>query len=150
VQFSFELVGVGWARAEVSGDSGDATLTASYLGDALGDLLEAVGNLLDGAESATCHWEEEPGEFRWKFVREDHRVHLVVLALPDNLPPLPDEAGSEVFRTDESLTSIAASIAAGAQRVLDDWGEAGYLKRWVEAPFPTAHLARVRNLLNGR
>jgi hypothetical protein len=150
VQFSFQLVGVGWARAEVNGDSGDATLTASYLGDALGDLLDAVGTLLDGAESATCHWEEEPGEFRWKFVREGERVHLVVLALPDNLPPQPDESGAEVFRTDDSLTSIANTIADGAQRVLDEWGEAGYLERWVEAPFPTAQLARVRKLLGVR
>jgi hypothetical protein len=149
VEFSFELVGVGWARAEVSGDSGDATLTASYLGDALGDLLAAVGALLDGADTATCHWEEEPGEYRWKFHREGDHVALVVLALPDNLPPLPDDAGKEVFRTDDSLTSIASTIADGAQRVLNEWGEAGYLKRWVEAPFPTAQLAHIRKLLDG-
>jgi hypothetical protein len=44
-----------------------ATITASYLMDALGLLLEDVGSMLEGVDEARCSWEEEPGEYRWIF-----------------------------------------------------------------------------------
>jgi len=37
-------------------------MTASYLSDALADLLTALADLRDGAWSARVSWDEEPGE----------------------------------------------------------------------------------------
>ena len=43
------MTGKGWAEARIADDDSWAILTASYLSDALGDLLEAIGVLLEGA-----------------------------------------------------------------------------------------------------
>jgi len=147
MQFSFEIVGTGWAWASVGEGDSEVELTASYLSDALGDLLEAIGSLLEGGDAARCSWEEEPGEYRWVFTRDGAEVHLSILVFPDNFPPMRDDEGVEIFRISEPLIDLAASVGDAAQRVLDDYGEAEYLRRWVEAPFPTAHLKMIREML---
>src|SRR5690349_4440222 len=83
VEFDYRLTGLGWAEARISDGRSDATFTASYLEHALGDLLEAVGILLEGADEARCSWMEEPGEYRWVFRREGSAVQLRVLGFAD-------------------------------------------------------------------
>jgi hypothetical protein len=46
VEFTYRLVGTGWAEARIADEQGWAALSPSYLTDALGNLLEAVGTLL--------------------------------------------------------------------------------------------------------
>lgn len=123
------------------------TITASYLEDALGVLLDAVGVLLEGAEAARCSWAEEPGEDRWIFERSGSDVRLRPLALRDVYSRDQDEMGTAVFETRQSLAGLATAIADGAQAVLDEYGEEDYLTRWVAHPFPTAHLALIRDRL---
>jgi len=147
VDFSYRLTGKGWAEARIADDDSWAILTASYLSDALGDLLEAIGVLLEGAPEARCSWEEEPGEYRWIFRRSGHDVHLTVLAFPDQLARQPDEQGRLVFRTIQPLRVIALVIADGAAAVLNEYDEDRYNEEWVEAPFPAARLAMVRQRL---
>jgi len=105
--------------------------------------------------------EEEPGEYRWIFVRTgDNDIRLNILAFDDmysrpaNLPgvaelrPQPDERGELVFSTTQPLSVLARAIADGAAAALGEYGEAGYLAKWVEAPFPTGHLALIREQLS--
>jgi len=150
VDFRYEIYGVGWARARIRDGASEVRLRASYLGDALGDLLETLVYLLWGAEIAQCSWEEEPGEYRWIFRRSGSEVNLVILALPDNFPRLPDDAGTQIYETNKPLVEVVTAIADGAQRVLDEHGEAGYLAQWLDAPFPTDHLHLIRTLLAER
>lgn len=46
VQFSYDLVGAGWANCAIGVDDASATVTASYLSDALDDLASAVSATL--------------------------------------------------------------------------------------------------------
>ncbi len=64
VEFSFRLTGTGWAEGRIAVGDRFAMPTASYLSDALGDLIRTVRSLLEGAEGARVSWEEEPGEYR--------------------------------------------------------------------------------------
>jgi hypothetical protein len=144
VDFIYRLTGTGWAEARVSAGHSSATITASYLQDALGVLLEAVGLMLEGAQQARCSWEEEPGEYRWIFERAGTDVRLRVLAFRDGYPPEPDDQGVIVFETRQPLREMATAIADGAHAVLDEYGEEEYLRRWVEAPFPIGHLNMIR------
>jgi hypothetical protein len=137
VEFDYRLTGVGWASVRIRDDRSDATVTASYLDDALGDLLEAVGVLLEGDDEARCSWTEEPGEFRWVFHRAGSDVGLRVLRSPDMYSEEPDGSGALVFETHQPLRDVALAITTGAQAVLDEYGEDGYLDRWVEHPFPS-------------
>ncbi len=134
----------GRAEGRLADDEAWAGLTASYLSDALGNLLEAVGVLLEGADEAACSWDEEPGEYRWLFTRTGQTVHLRVLALPDQFPPRPDADGTLVFETRQSLQVLAAVVAEGAAAVLATHGEQKYLDLWVDHPFPTDTLRLVQ------
>ena len=144
MEFDYRLTGLGWAEARVSDGASTATITASYLDDALGDLLEAVGVLLEGAEEARCSWTEEPGESRWTFRREGAAVQLRVLVFPGMYSHEPDGTGVVVFDTLQPLREVARAIATGAQAVLDEHGEDGYLQRWYEHPFPSGHLEAIQ------
>lgn len=144
VEFGYRLTGTGWSEARLTDGPSSVTITASYLGDAIGELLEAVGVLLDGAEQARCSWAEEPGEYRWIFDRAGSDVRLRVLAFPDDDPLEPDDRGQVVFESTAPLREIADAIARGAQNVLDEYGEDEYLRRWVQHPFPVGHLELIQ------
>jgi hypothetical protein len=147
VEFTYRLTGTGWAEARIADGTSSATITASYLGDALCDLLEAVGVLLEGAEEARCSWEEEPGEYRWIFERTGSDVGVRVLALSDNFPREPDERGVVVFETRTPLREVARAVVEGAQKALDHYGEEEYLRRWVDHPFPVGYLELIQTRL---
>jgi hypothetical protein len=65
--FSYQLQGHGWAECRLEIDDQHATLTASYLSDALGDLASATTAALRGHPRPTASFAEEPGEYRWIF-----------------------------------------------------------------------------------
>ena len=71
VSVTYDLAGTGWAECIVELDGHRAHLSASYLSDALGELLRAVVNLLKGADEQTVSFYEESGEFRWRLLRLD-------------------------------------------------------------------------------
>jgi hypothetical protein len=150
VEFSYRLTGTGWAQARIADDATWVVLTVSYLSDALGDLLEAIGELLEGAPETRCWWEQEPGEYRWIFRRSGGDVSLTILAVSDQHAGESDEQGRHLFGTTQPLTVLAQAIADGAAAVLHEHGEHGYKEQWVEAPFPKARLAIIRELLAAR
>jgi hypothetical protein len=147
VEFTYRLTGTGWSEARLAHGSNWTTITASYLGDALGDLLEALGVLLEGAAQARCSWEDEPGEYRWLFERTDSDVHLRVLAFPDQYAEEPDDQGKLLFEAQTPLREMAEAIADGAQSVLNEYGEDEYLRQWKEHPFPVSHLKLIQGNL---
>lgn len=141
VAFSYELVGTGWASATFSIDDDRAELSASYLADALGGLLAAVRRLIQGEPLTWTAWEEEPGEYRWDFVRIGDEVEVQILAYSDQDWARPkDEVGVVMIAGTVSLAALVTAIAAGARGVLDEHGPDDYLKRWVEHPFPLTDL----------
>lgn len=99
MEFVYRLVHMGWAEARISDGTQSTTPTASYLRDALGDLLEAVGVLLEGAKTARCSWEEEPGEYRWVYNRRGADIELCIIFFRDLWSFEPDEKGTVVFET---------------------------------------------------
>ncbi|HEX5584002.1 MAG TPA: hypothetical protein VFX08_10040 [Gaiella sp.] len=140
MRFEYRLAGTGWAEAQITDDHASASLTASYLSDALGDLLAAVRAVRTGSTEVRCSWEEEPGEYRWVFRRSRDDIALRILWFDDQYDSEADETGRVVFETTQKVDALVAAIASAAQRVLDEHGEAGYVARWVEHAFPTAVL----------
>jgi hypothetical protein len=67
VRFEYHLVGHGWSDAALQIGSNSISLTASYLSDALGDLVSAVAAVAEGAPAVKTSFVEEPGEFVWTF-----------------------------------------------------------------------------------
>jgi hypothetical protein len=71
VEFRYDLVGVGWSECTLIIDDTHVTVTASYLSDALRDLVAAVSRVTAGLPDATASFDEEPGEYRWRLFRID-------------------------------------------------------------------------------
>jgi hypothetical protein len=138
VQFEFTLRSFGWADGRIAIGNAAAAPTASYLSDALGDLLRAVCTLCEGADEARAAWQEEPGEYRWIFGRTGQCVRLVLLELPDW--GLPDSQGRPVLDAECELDALARAVIGAAAAIKEDIGIDGYLERWIYYPFPANDL----------
>lgn len=134
--FDYSLVGTGWAAARLTDAESAVEVTASYLEDALGDLLLAVWCIGTGDAEARASWAEEPGEYRWVFQREDDRVRLEILAFEELYGNRPDSHGASVFVTEQPLGVVLDAFLRGAETVLAEWGEVAYRERWVDHDFP--------------
>lgn len=147
MEFSYKLTGTGWGEATITDDSTQVVLRTSYLSDVLSELLSAVGSLLQGASHAECSWLEEPGEWRWMFDQDDGQISLRILGFDDGWFPQPEDQGTVVFETADSVRDLSTAIVRGVEAVLDEYGEQGYERRWVEHPFPTYALDLVKEQL---
>ena len=98
MRFSYELVGDGWAKCSLRIGEKGATLTASYLSDALADLASAVAAALRGSLRSTFSFTEEPGEYRWILERRPKgRTRIRILEFPQLWGHRPDEEGTVLF-----------------------------------------------------
>ncbi len=147
VIFSFRPTGTGWAEARLTHGSDTVTLPASDLSDALGELLLALAELLEGSASATASWQGEPGEYRWLFTRDGRRTTLEVLAFSDGWPRRPDAEGVVVFATEGQLHDVARAFTQGIRAVLEECGE-DYKQKWYVHPFPTEFLELVETAMS--
>lgn len=120
-------------------------MSASYLSDALGDLLDALHDLCGAATSARVSWEEEPGEFRWLFTRDGEEVAVRVLWFRDQFDQAPDVAGDERLAGSVNIKALVAAVVAGTRAVLQEHGEQGYRALWDRHPFPTAKLTALED-----
>jgi hypothetical protein len=143
VEFDFRLTGTGWCEARLQIGEEWAGLTASYLGDALGDLVRgtlAIARSGNDDAAVLVHWEEEPGEFRWVLTPRGDYLDVQVLWLGD-----PAGAQEKLHRLC-SRSAFYNAIAQGAQAVLDEHGLDGYKARWIQHDFPLEPLEQLQTL----
>lgn len=148
ISFAYDLVGSGWAECTVAVDETHATVTASYLSDAFGDLLGAVIRIVEGQPEATASFAEEPGEYRWRlFRKEPDRLLIRVLEFPQLWGNRPDEEGRVLFEAECRLRTFAGAVLAESQRLLEKHGPEGYLGMWHKHGFPLEKQEKLRQVL---
>lgn len=148
VSFAYDLVGSGWAECTIAIDEQHATITASYLSDAFGDLLSAVIRIVEGQPEATASFAEEPGEYRWRiFRKEPDRLLIRILEFPQLWGDRPDEEGQILFEAECRLRTFAGAVQSESQRLLEKHGTDGYLGTWHQHEFPLEKQERLRQLL---
>ncbi len=158
IRIELRLTGTGWLRADVYTDKGTAAATASYLTDALGDLLVACALIGEGIDRVDCRWAEEPGWALWSIVRSaEDRVRITLRvshADADDADAAddaasPEEGGQVVLVLDHDLRRFLEAVLAAVDALHADVGEHGYLVRWVEHPFPVHQVERLREAIHG-
>ncbi len=148
VSFAYHLVGGGWAECTIAIDELHATMTASYLSDAFGDLLGAVIRVVEGQPEATASFTEEPGEYRWRFFRKGpDRLLIRVLDFPGLWSDRPDEEGQVLFEAECRLRTFAGAVLSESQRLLEKHGPEGYLALWHNHEFPLEKQKRLQQVL---
>ena len=145
---NYRLTGTGWSECQVSCGARSCTTTASYLSDALGNLVRAAVALLSGFSAVTFSFEEEPGEYRW-VIRSPrlNEIELSILEFPDLYGGKPDCEGQEIFRVRCIPETFSEAVYKAASDVLAQEGESGYVEKWVDHPFPGQQLEELKRLL---
>jgi len=115
VEFVFQLTGAGWSEARLTIRAASTPLSASYLDDALGDLVRATAALTQAQSTVRVSWAEEPGEFRWVLDRSGDELSVRVLWFDSLWGPDPDEKGKVLLKATCSLTAFQGAIASGAR-----------------------------------
>jgi hypothetical protein len=149
VSVIYNLTGAGWSECSIEIGDQQAHVTASYLSDALGDLLRAVVGLLRGARDATAAFAEEPGEYRWRLrCIGDGQVSVRILWFNDTFSRLPDERGSVILDAQCRLRTLTGAMLAASQHVLREHGLEGYARQWKNHEFPLEVQAELERLLD--
>jgi hypothetical protein len=148
VQISYDLLGAGWAKCTIRVDDACATVTASYLSDALDDLASAVLAALRGHPGATASFTEEPGEYRWVFEPlPEGKVAIRIIEFTEMWGGRPDDEGKLIFHAQCQLCALAGAMLSELQRLEHTYGVGGYREKWIQHDFPVGRLTELRELL---
>lgn len=150
ISFRYELEGAGWADTYLSDGASSATIPASYICDALRNLVDAIQSLFT-TNSAVCIWQEEPGKIKWLFSKTGDFVELRVEWWNDTRThPDRDEwrlvLDRVMFSGQTTLIDFAIQVDRELHRLLDKWGLDGYLREW-KHPFPVEAHQRLRQVI---
>jgi hypothetical protein len=148
VAFTYELTGAGWAEATVGIDGSVVQVTASYLSDALDDLLHSVVNVMRGASEGTFSFEEEPGEYRWHLRRVGVDQLSITITWFDDWSEKRRQPGKIVFEQTCRRRTFAGAVYDSCKRLLERLGPDGYHEKWAEHEFPLDRLRELQELLS--
>ncbi len=149
ISIRYNLTGRGWAECIVEIDDRQAHLTASYLSDALADLLCAVECVVRGIDDATALFIEEPGEYRWRFRRiAPDRLWVQIIEFDEPWQHHPDAEGKVIFDAECRLRTFAGAVLSASQQVLATYGFHGYREQWVNRDFPIELQAKLKASLD--
>jgi len=131
------VVGSGWAECNISFDKTSIKITASYLSDALGNLILGAIAILSGFSRISFGFDEEPGEYRWCIQLIDSGdISLKILSFDELWSNKPDSEGKEILHIESNPLEFGKAVQKAALAVLEKHGADGYLETWVEHPFP--------------
>lgn len=147
IDFELVLNTVGWASCEVAIASSSATITASYLGHALEELVEAACLIMSGEPRSEAHFWEEPGEYRWVIDRIGESCRVRIIEFDKLWSSDPIEAGRVLIDEICDFAAFGKAVLRAADRVLDEHGLAGYAALWGEGEFPIVSVGRLRELV---
>jgi hypothetical protein len=137
VKVDYRLAGSGWADCDVEIAGRQAAMSASYLSDALGDMLAATAATVRGAEESTFSFHEEPQEVRWRLRRVgSERLRVRIIRLEDAFHQIPDESGEVLLDAECRTHTFAREVLSAAQRIFAEHGLAGYRAKWGLYDFP--------------
>jgi hypothetical protein len=144
----YRLDGTGWSECTLTNGEDKCELTASYLSDALRNLVLAATTVASGFTRVSFGFDEEPGEYRWVISSPRlNEIELEILYFHELWGGKPDAEGKSLFKTRCLPEDFAAAVQTAARGVLERYGEAGYIELWHEHPFPSAQLAELDRLL---
>lgn len=149
VEFRYDLVGVGWSECTLIINDAHVTVTASYLSDALRELIAAVCRVIAGLPDATASFDEEPGEYRWRLYRIDEEtIRVLILEFDELWSNKPDSDGRSIFDSQCRLRTFAGAVYDGCKRLLAKYGNDGYREKWHDHDFPETEFRELKCLLD--
>ena len=144
----YRLTGLGWAECRVADEFSSCTISASYLGDALGNLVLSACAVLRFFTRVSFSFDEEPGEFRWVIQSpRPNEIEVRIYHFHETWGGRPDEQGTLLFSTTCLPLTFAHAVHEATTQLRASMGEAGYVEKWSEHPFPSLSLRELERLL---
>jgi len=138
VALDYKIVGKGWAECSLDFYGTKFTVTASYLSDALLELVSGTNHILAGGNEARFSFDEEPGEFRWIMRRtQDGGLAVRILDFPELWGRKPDEEGAVLLDVTCQLKDFAHALLLSLNALLLEFGVSGYRDKWGNSEFPS-------------
>src|SRR5262245_28827983 len=121
LRMSYTLVGTGWSRCMIEASDNRLEITASYLSDALGNLVLSALAVVSGFRAAAFPFDEEPGEYRWVLEVTDNNVLSIrVLEFSELWSQKPDTEGRVLFAISTTPLAYAKAVHSCASAVLEE------------------------------
>ena len=136
-------------KAKVSTVNQDIEVFGSYLSDCVYDLIVATESLLKGANEAINNWQDEPGQFRWIFTRQDRVVSFQIAQFEDTFSKKRNEEGKVIFEAKVNLTSFARGVVSAMDKLRNNIDEEEYYRLW-NYEFPSDRLKILREVYRSR
>jgi len=137
IELNYKLTGTGWAECYIEIYGRFCKVTASYLSDALGDLVSAVNYIFNSEYEIKSSFTEEPGEYRWILIpQKNNGLQIKIIDFPQTWNQKPDEEGELMFDVTVSKYEFSLAILNMLETLLSEYGVLEYKKQWVKHDFP--------------
>ena len=146
VRIEYRLDDDGWADCDLAIGSSTTTVEASYIGDALRELVEATLAVIEGSPHAVACFFDEPRECRFVLEPQGDQIRVRILQFAETFSEEPDGAGTVRLDAICALREFASVILTATRAVLDTHGLQGYREKW-RHEFPWDTVYRLDNAL---
>ncbi len=136
LKITYELTGYGWAECTIIHNEKKIVVTASALGDAFSELLEATHKILEKNWQAKVRFEEEPGQFRWVLQGNFSHVKIKIFWFDDLWSKETEDKDQLVFSTTCTMNEFKVAMISCFSRVARKYHPKVYKNKW-GFPFPT-------------
>jgi hypothetical protein len=147
-KINYKLTGTGWSETTITDGTNEASLSASYLSDALGNLANAVIKILKGEKEARASFDEEPGEYRWVFTNDNNVVDIKIFSFKDLWTNKNDSEGDLVFSSKITTKELGNAILECLKNILKEYSPEEYKKKWIDHEFPMAQYSELEKLVD--
>ncbi len=135
LKISYDLTRYGWAECVITHNDKKIIVTASALGDAFSELLEATDKILEINWQAKVHFKEELGQFLWILNGNFSSVKIKIFWFEKIGSIEPEDKGQLVFSTGCSLGEFKTAMISCFSRVARKYHPRVYETKW-GFPFP--------------
>lgn len=143
ITFSCQLVEYGWIDVTLATLDNEIKIIASYLLDAPNDLIIALALLLEGLNETVCLWQDEPGEYRWVFTKQENYFELKILQLEETFSHKSNENANLIFCGTDNLVKFSHKILREFDAIKIQHTVDGYKKLWGHE-YPSKAIKRLR------
>ncbi|WP_019415135.1 hypothetical protein [Paenisporosarcina sp. TG20] len=150
MKFEYKLIGRGWASGYIEVNSKKFDFTASYLNDALHDLLQSLLIITPDCspypvKKSTFELEEEPGGTVWIFKRIDgENLSITIVSYEDLDNKVINQLQfKEVCKLDDLIKEVVKTVS----KILKTHGIEGYKESWGNYDFPINEFQILNNYI---
>lgn len=151
MKFKYELSGAGWADGFIEVNTNIEYFSASYISDALHDMLKAIISILPGLvpfpiQSTQFEMHEEPGGTVWTLNKMDTNHLNIKIDSYENLLQRKKLDGS--YEESCTISVFVRAVVTSLDLLLQQHGLDGYKEKWINYDFPLKEYLMLKDFLH--